>query len=87
MLKADPEGKVSLVYINENVDFAKYDKVWLETITIVVLEGSKLADMPQEKLQELVDYINEALTRELGKNNEIVNEAGPTTAQLRFALT
>ena len=29
MLQEDPEGKVTLVYINENVDFASYDKVWL----------------------------------------------------------
>ena len=87
MLEADPDGKVSLLYINEETDFAAYDKVWLETVTIFVFEGSKLANMPEDKLQELVAYANEALARELGKNNEIVDEAGPGTAQMRFALT
>ncbi len=87
MLEEDPEGKVTLVYINENVDFASYDKVWLETITIYVFEGSKLADMPVEKLNKLIAYMRVALERELGKNNQIVDEAGPGVVQLRFALT
>lgn len=87
MLEEDPEGKVTLVYINENVDFASYDKVWLETITIYVFEGSKLADMPEEKQRKLLAYMQVALERELGKNNQIVDEAGPGVAQLRFALT
>jgi hypothetical protein len=87
MLEEDPEGKATLVYINENVDFASYDKIWLETITIYVFEGSKLADMPEEKQKKLLAYMQVALERELGKNNQIVDEAGPGVAQLRFALT
>jgi len=87
MLEEDPEGKATLVYINENVDFASYDKVWLEPITIYVFEGSKLADMPEEKQKKLLAYMQVALERELGKNNQIVNEAGPGVVQLRFALT
>jgi len=87
MLEADPDGKVSLLYINEATDFSSYNKVWLETVTIFVYEGSKLANMPEDKLNELVAYTNEALARELGKNNEIVDQAGPGTAQMRFALT
>ena len=87
MLQEDPEGKVTLVYINENADFASYDKVWLETITIYVFEGSKLADMPVEKLNKLIAYMRVALERELGKNNQIVDEAGPGVIQFRFALT
>ncbi len=87
MLQEDPEGKVTLVYINENADFASYDKVWLETITIYVFEGSKLADMPVEKLNKLLAYMRVAFERELGKNNQIVDEAGPGVIQFRFALT
>lgn len=86
-LEEDPEGKVALVYVNENIDFSSYDKVWLETITIYVFEGSKLADLPEEKLNNLVAYMKEALERELGKNNQIVEQAGPGVAQVRFALT
>ncbi len=87
MLEADPDGKVSLLYINEATDFSSYNKVWLETVTIFVYEGSKLANMPVDKLNELAAYTNEALARELGKNNEIVDQAGPGTIQMRFALT
>jgi len=87
MLQEDPEGKVTLIYINEDADFASYDKVWLETITIYVFEGSKLADMPVEKLNKLIAYMRVALERELGKNNQIVDEAGPGVIQFRFALT
>jgi hypothetical protein len=87
MLEEDPEGKATLVYINENVDFASYNKVWLETITIYVFEGSKLADMPEEKQKKLLAYMQVALERELGKNNQIVDEAGPGVVQFSFALT
>lgn len=87
MLKEDPDGKVALLYINEEVNFANYDKVWLEPVTIYVFEGSKLAEMPEEKRQELLAYTEAALMRELGKNNEIVSQAGPGVAQMRFALT
>lgn len=87
MLEADQEGKVSLLYINEATDFSSYNKVWLETVTIFVYEGSELAKLPPEKIQELADYANEALARELGENNEIVDQAGPNTAQMRFAIT
>lgn len=87
MLQEDSEGKATLVYINESVDFASYDKVWLELITIYVFEGSKLADIPEEKLNKLLAYMQVALERELGKNNQIVDEAGPGVIQFRFALT
>ncbi len=87
MLQEDPEGKFTLVYIKEDADFASYDKLWLETITVYVYEGSKLAKMPKEDLNQLVDYIKVALERELGKDYQIVNEGGPGVMQFRFALT
>lgn len=87
MLQEDPEGKVTLLYLKEDVDWASYDKVWLETITIYVIEGSKLADMPVEKLNKIVAYAQAALERELGKDYQIVNGAGPGVMEIRIALT
>ena len=87
MLQEDPEGKVTLVYIKEDVDWASYNKVWLETVTVYVTEGSTLADIPVEDLNNIVTYAQVALKRELGKDYQIVDGAGPGVMEIRIALT
>ena len=86
-LQEDKEGLSNLIYINQDVDYTKYDKIWIETLTFYVLEGSDLEKVPQEDLEELLEYLNKALVRELSEDYEIVDQSGPGTMQLRFALT
>jgi len=86
-LTEDPDGNLSLLYINEEADFKLYDKVWIETVTAYVYEGSSLAKAKQGDLDKLVQYFDEALKRELAKDYEIVEAAGEGTLKIRVALT
>ena len=86
-LTEDPDGNLSLLYINEEADFKQYDKIWIETVTAYVYEGSSLEKAKQGDLDKLVQYFEEALERELAKDYEIVEAAGEGTLKLRVALT
>ena len=86
-LHEDKEGLSNLIYINRDIDFTKFDKIWIETLTFYVFEGSDLEKASQEDLEELLEYLNKALVRELSEDYEIVDQAGPGTMQFRFAIT
>ncbi len=86
-LTEDPDGNLSLLYINEEADFKQYDKIWIETVTAYVYEGSSLEKAKQGDVDKLVQYFEEALERELAKDYEIVEAAGEGTLQIRIALT
>ena len=86
-LTEDAEGNLSLLYINEEADFKQYDKIWIETVTAYVYEGSSLEKANQGDVDKLVQYFEEALERELAKDYEIVEAAGEGTLKLRVALT
>jgi len=86
-LTEDAEGNLSLLYINEEADFKKYDKIWIETVTAYVYEGSSLEKTKQGDIDKLVQYFEDALERELAKDYEIVEAAGEGTLKLRVALT
>lgn len=86
-LTEDPDGNLSLLYINEEADFKQYDKIWIETVTAYVYEGSSLEKAKQGDLDKLVQYFEEALERELAKDYALVDAAGDGTLKLRVALT
>ena len=86
-LTEDPEGNLSLLYINEDSDFKQYDKIWIETVTAYIYEGSSLEKVKQNDIDKLVQYFQQALERELSKDYEIVEVAGKGTLQVRIALT
>lgn len=87
MLTEDPEGKFSLIYVNDQIDWNSYDKVWIQTVTAYVLKGSSLEKIPEEKIQKMVEYMQQALERELSKDYEIVTEGGPGVMVFRGAFT
>ena len=62
-LTEDAEGNLSLLYINEEADFKQYDKIWIETVTAYVYEGSSLEKAKQGDVDKLVQYFEEALER------------------------
>ena len=44
-----------LVYINSQANFASYDRVIIDPITIWSRPGAETADLPQDELQHLAD--------------------------------
>jgi len=76
-----------MVYINESVDFSRYDKIIIDPTRLVASEDSDLAKIPQEELQSIADYFHAALVENLSKRYTVVSEPGPDTMRLRVALT
>jgi len=87
MLQKGKEGEALLLYLNPNADWASYDKVLFESVTIWHGEDSKLDNIPKADLQRLVNYLHTAIVTKLRADYEIVNEPGPGVLRIRMAIT
>jgi hypothetical protein len=80
-----PEEAPALVFIDPSADFAPYDEVLIEPVTIWKREGSPL-DVPAGDLERLVDRLEAALRRQLGQEFAIMERPGLRTLRLRTAI-
>jgi hypothetical protein len=87
ILHKGKEGEALLIYINPNIDFAVYDKVIFDPVTVWRGEGSKLYDVPKADLQRLANYLHTAIVTKLREDYEIVNKPGPNVLRIRAAIT
>lgn len=87
LLKRTKGDVAQLLYINDTVDWAAYDKIILEPVTIWRVPGSQLEDVSQEELNDLGRYFWTAIRDELAKDYTIVQQPGPKTMRFRIALT
>ena len=85
MLEEGKRGEAQLLYIDESVDFSRYDSVMIDTVTIWYSERTKKLDPKDE--QRLTDYFYHAIHEELFEAFRIVNEPGPNVLRVRAALT
>ncbi len=87
LLKKTKGDIAQLIYINEEADWARYDKIIIEPVTIWRVPGSKLEKLPQNELDELGRYFHAAIKTELEKDYEIVSRPSVGTLRFRSALT
>jgi len=87
ILRKGGEGEASLVYWNRNVDLSTYDKMMIDPVTIWLAPDSDLKKVSPKERSKLADEFHSALVEELGKQFELVDEAGPGTMRLRVGLT
>ena len=87
LLKKTEGDKAQLLYINEKVDWKKYDKIIIEPVTIWRVPGSKLEKAPQNELDMLGRYFYTAIRNELAKDYTIVDEPEVGAMRFRLALT
>lgn len=87
ILQKGKEGEALLIYINPNTDFAVYDKVIFDPVTVWRGESSKLYDVPEADLQRLANYLHTAIVTKLREDYEIVNKPGPDVLRIRAAIT
>jgi hypothetical protein len=84
------EGKgdqALLVYINPEAHFAKYDKVVIAPVSVWRSADSDLDDIPNEELQQMVDYLDNALRENLKEDFTVVERAEPGSMTVRVGLT
>jgi len=87
MLQEGKAGEALLLYLNPNADWASYDKILFESVTIWHGEDSKLDDVPKNDLQHLANYLHTAIVTKLRTDYEIVKEPGPDVLRVRMAIT
>ena len=86
-LKEGKGDEALKVYINQDVNFALYDKIILDPVSIVVSEDSDMAKVAAGDRQKMADYFYAVLNTNLSKKYQIVSSPGPGTMKLRVALT
>lgn len=69
-----------------NVDWKKYDKVFIERIQVFPKKESEDKGIDPTDLKMLVDYFYEALVREIKPTAQIVDTIGPNVLVLRIAI-
>jgi len=87
LMKKTKGDIAQLLYINPKADWKKYDKVMVDPVTIWRVPGSKMADIPEDQLQQVGAFFHDTLTAELAKEFTIVTTPQPGTLRIRAALT
>jgi hypothetical protein len=87
LMKKTKGDIAQLLYVNPKVNWKKYDKVMIDPVTIWRVPGSKMADIPEDQLQQIGAFFHDTLSAELGKDYKIVTKAEPGTMKIRAALT
>ena len=76
-----------LLYLNPDADWASYDKLMIDPVTIWRTMGSNLTSVPETELQQLADQLYWALRKAVEKEYEIVERPGRGVLRVRVALT
>ena len=85
LLQPGQSGQAVLGYVNADVDFAKYDKIILEPVTI--WGDPETPEVGPEDRAMLAEITYTAFYQALAKDYKIVREPGPTTMVVAVALT
>ena len=79
--------RVLAFYIAKDADFARYDAVILEPITIWRTMGSNMPSVSDADLEQLANYLWVALAEELQKDYVLAERPGRKVMVIRAALT
>jgi hypothetical protein len=86
-LAPGPEGGAKLRWLKPGVDFAKYDKLMLDSVIFFFDDDSEYKGIDANELKELADGFNRELVNTLNPHYPIVAEPGPDVLRVRFAIT
>lgn len=89
MLKKGSGEEANYIYIDQSADWAKYTKVYVQNVEIWKSDAkdSAMGKMSKDDQQMLASFYQTAIANSLGKNFQVVNQAGPDTLVIRVALT
>ncbi|RPJ13303.1 MAG: DUF3313 domain-containing protein, partial [Deltaproteobacteria bacterium] len=86
-LEPGPEGGAKLRWLKPGVDFAKYNKVMLDSVIFFFSDDSEYQGIDPQELKEIGDSANKQLVTALKERYPIVAEPGPDVLRIRFAVT
>src|SRR5262249_21769544 len=86
LLKKGDKSDFLLVYRNKDAQWASYDKIFLEPVTIWHVENSKLPADALADFQKLVDDFQRLLIEKLSRDYQMVDAPAPNTMRVRIAI-
>jgi len=86
LLTAGGPGQAQQVYVKPDVDWASYDKILLNPITIWRGEESQLEGVTPAESQLMANYFYSQLYTELAKDYQMVTHPEPNTLRISVAI-
>jgi len=86
-LQPGPEGGAKMLWLKPGVDFPKYNKLMIDSVTFYFADDSEYKGIDPQFMKEMADKFNQALVDALKDRYPIVAEPGPDTARIRIAIT
>ena len=87
MLSEGKEGKALLVYQNPKANWASYDKVMLDPVTVWMGAGSQMVDVSPEDQQQLATLFYIKIKDALQADYKFVSAPGPGVLHIQVAIT
>jgi hypothetical protein len=87
ILQSGGPGQPRLFFRNPEADFASYEKILLEPVTVWCSHESSLDQVPRRDVQRLVNQLHIAVARELAQSFDLVTTPGPRTLRIQIILT
>jgi hypothetical protein len=84
-LREGEGSEAQLVYIDERVDYSRYDAVWIDTVEIWVSEDTE--GLSDEDAQQITDYAYAAFHDEMSQHFRIADGPGDDVLRLRIAVS
>ena len=82
-----PEDGVKMRWIKPGVDWAKYDKIMLDSVVFFFDDASEYKGIEPYEAQQLAEGFNQAFVDTLRDHYPVVTEPGPGVLRIRFAIT
>jgi len=86
-LEPGPKDGAKMRWLKPDVDWAKYDKVMLDSVVFFFADASEYKGIEPNELKKLADGFNKQLVETLKGSYPIVAEPGPDVIRIRFAIT
>ena len=88
ILKRGGEGQAAYVYIAPGADASRYDKIWLDAVTVWKDPGqARFKGVPQSDLQMLANAFYSTVHDKLSEDYEMVRGPTPGALRVQIALT
>jgi hypothetical protein len=82
-----PKEGAKMRWIKPGADFAKYNKVMLDSVVFALAENAENKTIDPEAMKDLQEKCNLALANAIKEKYPIVSEPGQDVARIRIALT
>jgi len=86
LLAAGKPGQAQQVYIKTEVDWASYDKVLLDPVTLWRGKESQMKGVTATQSQQMADYFYSLIHAALAKDYQMVSSPAPHTLRIRVAI-